>query len=169
MKKLIYALLISLVVFAAPSFAAPNWKYIGTDNGSKLYVDTNSICISGMWDGECGILHSCDSKIIPGGAGKKAFDNKYGQPVGYVIDKWDSDASMVLYTRKVYNTRGKLIRQERFPDPEFKDTNTICNLLYDYAHDFTTANKMQDKIYKLTKQHKNSIVYLYSTGKVKIQ
>ncbi len=172
MKKLIYALLISLVVLTAPSFAASNWKYIGTTaNGNKWYVDINSICIGGMWDCECSSQYT--AKIMPGGAGKNAFDNHYGQPVASIIDECsEAEGRRCTFKRKVYNTSGKLIKQEEMPS-FFGDSesaaNNIAETLAKYVNKVCNANKMYRKLERLMEKHKDKIVTVYASGKVTIE
>ncbi len=182
MKKLIYALLISLVVLTAPSFAASNWKYVATDSyGDKWYIDLNSINITGVTDIEASAY---TVKIVPGGAGKKAFDNYYGQPVASIIDEW-LHMSRVKYAgkRKVYGTNGKLIKllnecpsfygnSESSKDAfasELDDSQvSIVSDLTNIVGDICTANKMEEKLYRLQKKHKGKYVTVYSTGKVEV-
>ncbi len=174
MKKLIYALLISLIVFAAPSFAAPNWKYIGADDGNKWYIDINSICSCGMWSYYG--FKEYTTKIVPGGAGKNAFNNYYGQPVASIIDQWhwaenepETGNRPSVYGRKVYNTSGKLIAQEQ--DPTFfgdskSSRDSIEKVLKKYVHQFCISSKMYEKRRRAIRKHPDALVNVYSTGKV---
>ncbi len=173
MKKLIYALLISLIVFAAPSFAAPNWKYAGAVNGNKLYVDFNSICVAGG-GGEDGCAHYYTAKMVLGGAGKKTFDNHYGQPVATIIDQWSLEGGLGVYNRKIYDTSGKLIKPKKEDQWPFfgnseSSQDSFEKVLENYVNKACQTNKIFDKLDRLQKKHRNKYVTLYITGKVKLE
>ncbi len=109
-RSVICVISVILVLFTVAAFAA-DWTFVSkTTDGCSWYLDKDSIRLLALGM-EYGTHFTV--KIVPGGNAKKSFAQKYGKPVGYILENWAAypGDEYPLYLRKVYDTNGRLMRK----------------------------------------------------------